>query len=192
MEIIKTGGKLFIITLVAAVLLGAVNSITKPIIETNEKAAKEAAMIQVLPGIEEPAFSEELVTGENKGVTSYYAVTSGKADETAAYVVFVTKNGDQGIVDVCVGLTVQGTVLKVTVVNHNETPGLGANAAKPDFLNQFDNKDGPFALAKGGRSGPGVIDAVTAATHTSLAVTDAVNDAIAFIMAQSPELEVAP
>ena len=65
--------------------------------------------------------------------------------------------------------------------SHDETPGLGANAEKPDFLNQFLQQapEGGLEVIKYQTPGEGQIQAMTGATVTSTAVTNAVNQAIA-------------
>jgi len=69
-----------------------------------------------------------------------------------------------------------GKILGVHILEHLETPGLGARSTevRPDedepwFLRQFKGLDS-VALKKDG----GNIDAITAATITSRAITDAV------------------
>jgi len=74
-----------------------------------------------------------------------------------------------------VGFDMNKTVTGVSVLSHSETPGLGANAANSGFLGQFIGTAdaGNLAVAKDG----GSVDAVTAATISSRAVTNAVNSA---------------
>jgi electron transport complex protein RnfG len=80
-----------------------------------------------------------------------------------------------------VGVTADGKISGVRVPGgHNETPGLGAEAEKPDFYEQFAGKDASLALRlvkdRAG-AGAGDIAAISGATITSDAVTKAVNAA---------------
>ena len=177
MDIIKTGLKLFIISLVAAASLAAIYDVTAPVIEENQRLAREAAMTEVLGGINDPVFSEEHQTGERTGVMSYY---SAVGDGGSGYVLNVRRMGDQGFMNFAVGLSQEGVVLGVRIVSHSETPGLGTNAARPEFLSQFEGKTGPFSVVRSVATTPNDIVAVTAATNTSVAVADAVNDALDF------------
>ncbi len=40
-------------------------------------------------------------------------------------------------VKVMTGIDAEGSITGVVILSHDETPGLGANAEKPDFLNQY-------------------------------------------------------
>ena len=101
------------------------------------------------------------------------------------------------------GVTLEGTVSGVAIGSHSETPGLGANATKPEFLEQFLGGR-QFTAVKGGAGaaeetseddsevdgGTGAtvvaeaetseIDALTGATITSNAVANAVNLAVTY------------
>ena len=73
---------------------------------------------------------------------------------------------------------IDGKVVKSVVLSmDDETPGLGQNAGKGDFLNQFANKSGPFNWVKVEGNGND-IQGVTSATFTSKAVIECVNDAV--------------
>ena len=77
------------------------------------------------------------------------------------------------VLDVMVGVNTDGTCSGVSIISHSETSGLGANATKEDFRNQFVGKSN-VAVTKDG----GEIAALTGATITSRAVCDGVNAAI--------------
>jgi electron transport complex protein RnfG len=76
-----------------------------------------------------------------------------------------------------VGITANGEVSGVKIVSHAETAGLGALAAKDEFLAQYKGGDG-FTVVKG-ESAQGEISAISGATVTSKAVTLGVNIALA-------------
>ena len=63
-----------------------------------------------------------------------------------------------------------GKVTGVKIISSNETPGLGQNAAKPEFLNQYIGKEFEIGVA-----GDNEINAISGATMTSDGVTGAVN-----------------
>ena len=68
----------------------------------------------------------------------------------------------------------------VVILEQDETPGLGANAEKESFRDQFKQAvpENGFTVTKS-TAGEGEISAMTGATITTTAVTNAVNDAIA-------------
>ena len=165
-EIIKTAVSLFLICAIAAGILGFVNSVTAPTIAANNAAAADEARKELLPdadSFEEVALSD--------GSTGYI----GKAgDKTVGYVFTTAGKGYGGDVRIMTGIDTEGVVLGINILTINETPGLGMNAKKDDFKGQFTGRSGTLAVNKDG----GEIVAITSATITSRAVTNAVNKAL--------------
>lgn len=157
---------LFAISAITALLLGLVNMITAPAIAANELKKTNDAMAAVLPA---DSYDEVEYTGSDPLVTAMY-----KAGD-AGYVVQVSPSGFGGNLNVMVGVTADGTCSGVSIISHAETSGLGANATKPAFRDQFVGKSGTVAVTKDG----GEINALTGATITSRAVANGVNSALA-------------
>ena len=91
----------------------------------------------------------------------------------------VTPSGFNGTVTMMVGVDNAGKVLGISVVNHTETAGLGAEAASQGaagtaFRSQFTGMSGSVSVTKDG----GQVDALTGATITSRAVCTGVNAAL--------------
>jgi len=80
-----------------------------------------------------------------------------------------------GTLTIMVGVANDGTVTGVEITKTAETSGLGANAGKPQFKDQFAGLTGTAAVTKDG----GTINAITGATITSRAVCAGVNSAVA-------------
>lgn len=94
----------------------------------------------------------------------------------AGWVVQVTPaTSFSGTLSVMVGVDMEGKCTGVSIVATGETSGLGSNASKPAFKDQFIGKSGTLAVSKDG----GEIDAITGATITSRGVTESVNSALA-------------
>ena len=89
----------------------------------------------------------------------------------------VTAKGFGGDIQLTVGVK-DGVVTGVRIGTHSETPGLGARAAEEKFYGQFTGKSGALSVIKTGEAGDSEINAITAATITSTAVTNAVNEAL--------------
>ncbi|MBR0112428.1 MAG: RnfABCDGE type electron transport complex subunit G [Clostridia bacterium] len=160
---------LFLICLIAAALLGVTNDVTAPVIEANAAKASAAAMKEVLPDADK--FGD---TAENEfGV---YAPAYGKDGEIAGYAVTAEgKGGYNGTVKLMVGIDSEGKVKNISFLEIDETPSIGGKIPKNEsFLSQFTGLFGSAALTKNG----GTVDAVSGATKTSTAVTDAVNNAL--------------
>ena len=161
---------LFLISAIAALALGYVNSITANKIVAINKANEEAAMAQVLPASN---FAEVQYTGDDATIQAVY-----KADD-AGYVVKVAPVGFGGPITMMVGIKSDGTVSGISITNMSETSGLGTNAKKPYFKDQYSDtskmeSDGHFKVNKDG----GKIVALTGSTITSRAVTRGVNSAL--------------
>ena len=164
----KLAGTLLLISAVVAGLLGLVDHITADKIAAINQEKTAASMEQVLPA---SAYNEMGYTGGDSLVKALYeAVGSG-------YVVEVTPSGFGGTIDMVVGVSVDGSVTGVSIISMSETSGLGANAARDSFREQFVGKTGSLSVSKDG----GEIDALTGATITSRAVTSGVNSAVAAV-----------
>lgn len=105
--------------------------------------------------------------------TVYNALDS---DGSQIGVIVITEaNGYGGTIQVMTGVRSNGRVSSVTILSMSETPGLGAKTKEFDFLEQYIGSTAPnLAVSKDG----GNIDAVSGATISSRAVTEAVNEAI--------------
>ncbi len=177
-DIIKPGIVLLIITVVAAGLLGAVNIATEDKIAEQEVIAKEASMKTVLPDAK--SFAEEKKNEDKTyNVIKSYAEGLDDSGNTVGYTFSVTTKGFSTGLNLMVGITNDGTISGVDVLSHEETPGLGANATT-DWKNQFAGKAGTLKVSKSDSVGNDEIKAITGATITSNAVTNAVNTASDF------------
>ncbi len=174
-EIVKVTLRLLVIMVIAGLCLGATYTVTKDPIANQELARKEAARKAVLPSAE----SFEEVALENSGdIAECYRGIA--ADGSACgYAFSVTAKGFGGDVALTVGLD-QGKITGVRIGTHSETPGLGAKAAQEDFYGQFTGKSGALTVNKNGATNDSEISAITAATVTSNAVTNAVNQVLAY------------
>ena len=181
-EIIKVGVILFVITAVLAGLLAFVNAKTEPLIEQNAIAAEQEAMKTVMPdavSFEEVEITDELTSiAENGGgeITKAYTALGTDNETTGACVITVTTGYDVGIQTVT-GVDNDLVVTGVDIISMNETPGLGANADKPEFRAQYEGKSGEIKVVKTA-AGDDSIQAIAGATKSSNGVTKGVNIAL--------------
>lgn len=191
--IIKDTAVLVVITLVVGLLLGAVNMVTKePIAAAEQKATNEAYAV-VMDGAEFGDSMTDIVTKAKDQYTNAELLDCRPATKDGADYGWVVKlnatKGYGGNVCIVVGFDTEATITGFTVLSaDNETPGLGANCTQESFTSQFAGKnagDGDYKLYKGSDTKPADmsagIDAITSATITSTAVTDAVNAANKFV-----------
>ncbi len=168
---------LFVVTLVAAGLLGSVYALTKEPIRLAELKKKNDAIQVVVPGFDnEP--SQEVKKVAVDGDTLYF-YTARKGDEILGTAVETfTNKGFSGEFKLMVGFTADGSIIDIAVVKHAETPGLGdkMEKKKSDFSVQFMGKH-PDSFNLAVRKDRGDVDAITASTITSRAYCDAVQRA---------------
>jgi len=166
--------RLLIITACAGLILGIVYSITSaPIAEQQLKKETEARM-SVLPAATDFRLVEGLTLADNyQEIQQVYEGTDGGS--TVGYTMSVITKGYSPGLSLTIGIDSAGTITGVDIGSHGETPGLGANATNPDFLSQYVGADGPLTVVKTPTGTTGEITAITGATITSTAVTNAVN-----------------
>lgn len=162
---------LFIICLVSTALLGLTNEVTAPIISNLAAEAEVESRKEVFP---DAADFKEV---ETKDDASIVAALDENGSTIGYVIVNVGEGGYGGDISVMTGVTVEGTVTGVKVLNHNETPGLGAKSKNEDFRDQFKGLVSGITVSKEKATGNS-IKAITGATKTSTAVANAVNDAI--------------
>ena len=169
--ILRITGVLLVICLITALLLGAVNAVTKPRIDAIQREKQEAAMAQVLP-----AERYEPAEAAADGVTALYRAFEGA--EPAGYVVQVTSNGSQGEMQMMVGVDVDNRVTGVSVIKHSETPNIGTKVvADQSVLDRFigmDHAHGEITV----NSGTNRFDGISGATASSKGVAAGVNTAL--------------
>lgn len=190
-NIIKNTLILTTITLVAGVLLGLVYEITKePIAMAKERAKSEAyqAVMAEADAFEryeefDTEVAREIIADANiLGCHVDEVVTAKAGSEVQGYIVTTTTSeGYGGDIQVSVGIAADGTVKGVEILSIKETVGLGMNAKTPEFKNQYVEKlVESYVVTKTGAAADNEIDAISGATITSDAVTDAVNTAILY------------
>ncbi|MBQ6378012.1 MAG: RnfABCDGE type electron transport complex subunit G [Prevotella sp.] len=161
-------------------ILAYVNHLTEgPIAEQKAKALADG--IKSVMGIDEITVSKtdtvrQNVSGKELTYIIYQTQDAQKKDLGAA--VESTTGGFGGDLKVLVGFDPDGKILGYTLLEHTETPGLGAKAdkwfqkgEKGDIIGK-DPKE-PLTVSKDG----GQVDAITASTITSRAFLLAVNNA---------------
>lgn len=167
---------LMLVTAVAALALGSVYNLTKGPIELAKQKKQEEAIRQVLPDFER---IEEIKVKSAHEDDSLQFFMAYQADELVGIAVnSYTKKGFSGIIRVMVGLLPDGTINNTSVLEHKETPGLGdkMQKSKSEWSNQYNLQNPATFKLKVTKDG-GDVDAITAATISSRAFSDAVQHA---------------
>lgn len=117
---------LTLIAVMAAGLLAWVNSVTEgPIKQINDQAIENGIKSVILAGrdieftVDEPVESDGFV---------FHAVNDASGNLLGTAVESSDRNGFGGALKIMVGFDPEGVILGYTVLEHSETPGLGAQA----------------------------------------------------------------
>ena len=172
-----------VLTLVAVIMggfLAFVNHLTEgPISEQKEKALADGIKTVMACNDIKVAEPQEVTQNVDGKELTYiiYNVTDAQDKDLGAAVQSTTM-GFGGDLKVLVGFDPQGNILGYTLLEHAETPGLGAKAdkwfqkgEKGDIIGKSPSE--PLVVSKDG----GQVDAITASTITSRAFLKAVNNA---------------
>ena len=171
--------------ILCAGLLFGVTMATSGMYLENSRAWHLKDLKMMLPGAEE--FTVEPYSGEDANIVSVHKADIGYVIETKTY-------GYAGDITVLVGVSTEGKVTGVVVRDQAETLGLGAKSLRDtDFLAQFLNKTGSFAIgtpgadAFSGATGEAAtgeetyVDGITGATVTSKAIARCVSSAVGYV-----------
>lgn len=189
-KIVKNALILTLITLVSGLLLGGVYEITKEPIKASQEKAKQAAYKVVMKDAKEFETYEKFDEKEaekvlkDAGIPGCYIneaviAKDGNGETIGGVVTATTTEGYGGEIQLSVGIKSDGTVTGIEILSIGETAGLGMKADEPAFKNQFkDVQADKFVVKKDDPSGN--VDALSGATITSRAVTNAVNAGVAY------------
>ena len=166
-KIAKLGGILCSIALVTALLLAVTNELTAGTIALRQQETKNAAMIEVLAAEKYNRLKSEPDDYE------IYAAFNGY--DLVGYTVSLSEAGYGGNINMMIGVTKDGKVSGISIIEMSETPGLGDNAKNPEFTDMFKGLEKQdMALTSAG----GKVQALSGATVTSKAVTAGVKRAL--------------
>ena len=175
--------------LVAAIVLLAAYNISLPARQARIQEELTAKMQTILPG--STTFTQEEYTGEDTNIRAVYKGETGYVVNTVTY-------GYAGNITMLVGVSNEGKVTGLQILQMQETWGLGAQALTDwEFLAQFLNTTGNVAIATSGADAfssatqtpegeePAAeevyVDGISGATVTSKAIARSVNSAVAFV-----------
>ncbi len=174
-KILKLGLILFAITAVTGLILGGVYTMTLEPIRAVQAKEKNEALASTLPG------ADEFLPVEIKdGVGMISEIYEGRGGGgVKGYNFTVSPKGYGGLVTFVVGIGSEGRVMDIKILNHSETPGLGAKAVEPAFAGQFHEKlTQSLSVTKTPPESDDQIQAISGATITSRAVVSGVNAAL--------------
>jgi electron transport complex protein RnfG len=162
---VRFGIVLMVICFCASLLLAFIYQLTQPVIESQRSQEELALLKEVLPS-----------ASKFKGVMRHDEVYFEGTDKgkIIGFVIRAASKGYAGDIKMLVGIDTDGKMKGVRILEHAETPGLGARITEiksgekhPWFLEQFKDK-------RIQDLGFGNIDTITGATISSRAVFDGI------------------
>lgn len=182
---------IFIITVIAGFALAYVYQVTKSPIEEAELDAQNDAYREVFSDADEfkeyDGFDSDEAcdimeeAGYNADIDAVVTAFDDKGS-LLGYVITVTDHESyDGDIQLVMGITNEGVLNGISFLSINETAGLGMEADTDTFKSQFAGKSvDEFEVTKSGATADNEIDALSGATITSNAVTNAVNAGLAY------------
>lgn len=181
---------LTIITVLAGACLGYIYDITKEPIAAAALQAKQEAYKAVFPdassfdadsSVNYDSLNEALTNNalSNDEIIEVLNASDASGNLLGYVITVVSKEGYGGDITVSVGIKSDRTVIGVEILDISETAGLGMNATTDEFKGQFAGKNvTSFSYTKNSKSADYEIDAISGATITTNAMTNAVNAAL--------------
>ena len=170
-EILISALALMIIAATVTAALAGTNALTADIIAKRTEEAENAARLEVIAA---DRFEQATVLAEG-AEQAYYTAYDG--EKTVGYVFTTVASGKSAGLTVMTGVSVDGLVTGVKVIEDNETAGYVDKVIKAGYLQGFIEKPAePLTFKED-------VDAVSQATKTSKGICEAVNKAIAVYQA---------
>ncbi len=164
------------IAIISSLLLALVHNITETKIAQVQSLEKQEAIKNVISSFDKLQDSEVTSNGEKFIVHTAYK----SGEEVGMAIETLSKNGFGGTIKLIVGFDKNGVITDYEVLEHKETPGLGAN------IESWFKSEDPKRSIKGKNPAEckmvvskdgGDIDAITASTISSRAFLEAVRNA---------------
>ena len=177
-EILKITLNLVVIYLIGGLILAVVYAKTSPVMFQKAALEKEVALKKLIPDAdaieklgdwsihEKP--SEYFIARKNNAVIGYIIQSFGK--------------GYSSYIETLIAVDTDFKVIKISILGHAETPGLGDEIDADTFKNQFAGKDTEHLKIVKTETAD-YVQAISGATISSRAVSeDAVQNGIAFLI----------
>jgi H+/Na+-translocating ferredoxin:NAD+ oxidoreductase subunit G len=179
-DIIKLAVFLLVTSGVAGLGVGYVNTLTAPLIEKQILKAKTDSFKEVYPGSDEVKDeTAKYLKPDKKSLLKEVNIAFRKGSPAGVIYTVETK-GYGGPIMLLAGFDIaSGRLTAIKVLSQTETPGLGAKSKEKFFQDRFKGKSAatPLEVSKQAPVKENQIQAITASTITSKAVTRGVNAA---------------
>ncbi|MBL7860781.1 MAG: RnfABCDGE type electron transport complex subunit G [Cyclobacteriaceae bacterium] len=167
---------LTVITLVAGLSLGYVFQWTKEPIAKAQMQKQLQAIEAVVKGYDNNPVVEKFKVATAAGDSLEFFPAKEKGELIGMAVKTKSSKGYSGDIWLMVGFSMDGTIQNAVVIEHKETPGLGSKMTDPKFLKQYMGRN-PGSENLNVKKDGGSVDAITGATISSRAFSEAVQKA---------------
>ncbi len=177
-QIAVIGLKLAAICAVAATALALINMVTAPRIEAYRQQRILEALEQVSGGHE----IGEMKEADDRFIEFSYPLY-GEEGEKTGYILRIRADGYGGPMQLIAGYRSDGSLITARLLDNDETPGLGKDAERPEYMEKF--------AGKGGEDNPipqrtqqlpsSEADAVSGSTITFLGVAKGLDAGAAYV-----------
>ena len=176
-EILKITLNLVIFYLVGGLILAVVYAKTSPVMYRNAVIEKEQALKKLMPEADRIEKLGDWSVHEKHG--EYYAAKKGGA--VIGYLIQSYGKGYSSYINTLIAVDKDFRVLKINILGHAETPGLGDEIETDGFKNRFAGKDAGHLKVLRTETNE-YIQAISGATISSRAVAeDAVRNGVEFL-----------
>lgn len=175
---------LSLVCAIGSTSLGVIYALTKDTITEARRLQKQNVIQKVLPAFDNDPLND-MAESPVDGDTIYFYKALQNGEWVGTAVETFTNKGFSGNIKLMVCFTPDGKIYSISVLEHNETPGLGdkmeveksldKNTGK-SWSSQFEGKN-PDEFRLLVKKDGGDVDAITAATISSRAFCDAVQRA---------------
>ncbi|MEL7186542.1 MAG: electron transport complex subunit RsxG [Pseudomonadota bacterium] len=198
----KSGITLAAIATVCTLLVAGTWQLTHQRIEENRKAFLERSLAPALAGLFfDSGVTESKITIPpphdlpGKEAALIYRVYADELPVAALFVV-TARDGYAGPIRLLIGVTMDGEITGVRVLEHRETPGLGdrVEIEKSDWVLQFDGRSlgDPTPKQWGVKEDGGEFDQLSGATVTPRAIVKAIKATLTYFELNSEAIFSAP
>ena len=169
---LKLGVVLALYATAACVGLAFVYEATKEPIERGALKAQEEALNELFPDADDFTAITGTILSPDPAIAFVTEFAARKGGNLVGAALEVSGPSYGGTIKIMVGVGIDGKITRIKILEHSDTPGLGANATKESFYGQFSQKavTDPFEAKND-------VAAITASTVTTKAVSGAVKAA---------------
>ncbi|HMK50355.1 MAG TPA: RnfABCDGE type electron transport complex subunit G [Thermodesulfovibrionales bacterium] len=176
-DIIKITVNLIVVYLVGGLILALVYAKTSPVMYQNAIVEKERALKKLMPEADRIDKLGDWTIHDKHA--EYYEAKKGNT--VIGYLIQSYGKGYSSYINTLIAVDKDFKVLRISILGHAETPGLGDEIESDSFMDQFAGKDSEHLRVLKSEAG-GNIQAISGATISSRAVAeDAVRNGVDFL-----------